>query len=86
MQEMDEAGVDMGVVPVRTADGVSNDDVLGLLEDYPGRFIVMAGIDPTTGILNALQDIDKYTVNIAFIARGIWRHIRIWRQVNIAAT
>ncbi len=59
IQEMDEASVDMGVVPVRTADGVLNDDVIGLLEDYPGRFIVMAGIDPTTGILNALNDIDK---------------------------
>ncbi len=63
IQEMDEASVDMGVVPVRTADGVLNDDVIGLLEDYPGRFIVMAGIDPTTGILNALNDIDKYAVN-----------------------
>lgn len=63
IKEMDEAGVDMGVVPVRTADGVKNDDLLSLLEEYPGRFVGMAGIDPTVSLLQSLEDIDRYVVN-----------------------
>ncbi len=63
IEEMDDAGVDIGVVPVRTSNGVTNEDAIELLKDYPGRFVVMAGIDPTTGILQALTDIDHYVVH-----------------------
>lgn len=63
IQEMDEAGVDMGVVPVRTSNGVTNEDAMQILEDYPGRFVVMAGIDPTEGMNRALEGIDKYVIN-----------------------
>lgn len=62
IREMDEAGIDMGVVPIRTSDGVENDDLVALLRDYPGRFIGMAGIDPTLGLVKALEDIDTYVV------------------------
>lgn len=63
LQEMQEAGVDMGVVPVRTADGVANDDVLHLLDDYPNKFIGMAGVDPTEGLDASLAVIKKYAID-----------------------
>lgn len=50
LQEMDEAGVDKGVVVGRlagTLGSVSNDDVARIVRDYPGRFIGAASIDPT---------------------------------------
>lgn len=50
MREMDEAGVDKGVVVGRlagTLGSVSNDDVARIVLDYPGRFIGAASIDPT---------------------------------------
>lgn len=62
-QEMAEANVDMGVVPVRTADGVLNDDLVSLLKEYPDQFIGMAGIDVTESAWNALEVIDHYVIN-----------------------
>lgn len=53
MQEMDEAGVDKGVVVGRlagTLGSVSNDDVARIVRDYPGRFIGAASIDPTNRV------------------------------------
>lgn len=50
MREMEEAGVDKGVVVGRlagTLGSVSNDDVARIVRDYPGRFIGAASIDPT---------------------------------------
>ena len=63
IDEMDEAGVDIGVVPIRTSQGVLNDDVISLMEEYPGRFVGMAGVDPTDGILESLEVVEKYVVN-----------------------
>ena len=63
IQEMDEAGIDMGVVPIRTSQGVRNEDLLDLLQEYPDRFIGMAGVDPTEGLLKALDTIDEYVLN-----------------------
>ncbi len=60
LTEMDEAEVDKGVVPVRTSNGVLNEDLVSLLEEYPDKFIGMAGVDPTEGILNALKTIEQY--------------------------
>lgn len=63
IQEMNEAGVEIGVVPIRrTKDNISkNDDLIDLLNTYPGRFIGVAGIDPWDGDA-ALAEIDKYVV------------------------
>jgi predicted TIM-barrel fold metal-dependent hydrolase len=51
LQEMDAAGVDMGVVVGRLAGvlgSVPNDDVRKIVADHPGRFIGAASIDPTS--------------------------------------
>lgn len=53
LQEMDEAGVDRGVVVGRLAGAlgsVSNADVQQIVREYPGRFIGAASIDPTNRI------------------------------------
>ncbi|WP_018905944.1 amidohydrolase family protein [Variovorax paradoxus] len=50
LKEMDEARIDRGVVVGRLAGvlgSVSNDDVLRIVTDHPGRFIGAASIDPT---------------------------------------
>lgn len=50
LKEMDEAGVDKGVVVGRLAGvlgSVPNDDVRRIVADHPGRFIGAASIDPT---------------------------------------
>ena len=60
IQEMDAAGVKVGVVPIRKEN--DNDDIARLQKDYPGRFAGMAHIDPFDGEA-ALADIEKYVVN-----------------------
>jgi hypothetical protein len=53
MQEMDDAGVDQGVVVGRlagTLGSVSNADVQQIMREYPGRFIGAASIDPTNRV------------------------------------
>lgn len=50
LKEMDQAGVDKGVVVGRlagTLGSVSNDDVAAILSEFPDRFIGAASIDPT---------------------------------------
>ena len=66
MQEMDEAGVDIGVVVGRlagTLGSVSNEDIASITDAHPGRFIGAASIDPT----NRRQACD--TIDAA-LARG----------------
>lgn len=44
LQEMDTAGVTMGVIPGRNGHfkgSISNDDIISLLGDFPGRFVGM---------------------------------------------
>ncbi len=53
LNEMNEAGVDKGVVVGRLAGmlgSVSNEDVQRIVSDYPGRFIGAASIDPTSRV------------------------------------
>ena len=70
-RDMDEAGVDYGVAPYRAAWGdpennrglVNNQDVVDLLEEYPERFIGVAGISPIYGgVDHAIEEIQKYCV------------------------
>ncbi len=53
LKEMDEAGVDKGVVVGRlagTLGSVSNEDVARIVRDHPRRFIGAASIDPTNRV------------------------------------
>lgn len=66
LQEMDAAGITCGVVPGRRAyeflGGVSNEDICAIMNDYPGRFIGVAGIDPSDKA-QALDEIDRFVVH-----------------------
>lgn len=61
--EMDEAGVDIGVVPGRTSSNVTNQELVELYEMHPDRYIPMVGIDPLNGAAFNLAEIEKYVVN-----------------------
>lgn len=64
IQEMDEAGVEIGVVPIRKSvqNSGNNEDLVTLIDTYPGRFIGVAGIDPWDKEA-ALEEIDRYVVH-----------------------
>lgn len=62
IQEMDEAGVTYGAVPMRVTDNGNNDDLLALEKQYPGRFLGLPQINPLNQE-KALTDIDKYVVH-----------------------
>lgn len=62
MQEMDEAGIDVGVAMGRDApapyNGIPNEDVAALVKEYPGRFIgfgAVSGMD----VPRALSELDR---------------------------
>lgn len=60
LKEMDDAGVQVGVVPIRKEN--DNDDIARIKKEYPGRFAGLAHIDPFEGD-GAIADIEKYAVN-----------------------
>lgn len=73
IQEMDDAGVDKAVVPLRFSPGglgtessaelhMENDDLVKLAEQYGDRVITVAGMN-LSNIDQALTDIDKYVLN-----------------------
>ena len=49
IREMDEAGICAGAVLIRKSTGMDNHDLEKLHQQYPGRFIGVAGIDPQDG-------------------------------------
>ena len=57
--EMDQADIEISVVPSRKELGATGDDFFDLTERYPGRFIIFPYIDPTDGE-EALREIDRY--------------------------
>lgn len=64
LAEMDSAGIDKAVVPLRKypaggPKGMDNQDLVELLAQYPQRFIGFAGIDPLDGT-QALAEIQKF--------------------------
>mgnify|MGYP002772378085 CR=1 FL=1 len=59
IQEMDAAGVEIGVVPFRA--GQDHNDIEKLMTAYPGRFECMAHIDPYAE--DPVADIDKWIVH-----------------------
>lgn len=73
IEEMDEAGIDKAVVPIRYTPGglatdaaddlhMENDDLLHLVEEYGDRVIPVAGMN-LRDIDVALADIDRYVLN-----------------------
>lgn len=62
IQEMDEAGIELAVVPGRKAFGVTNEELFELSHKYPGRFIIFPSVDPLEG-QKALDEVDKYVVH-----------------------
>lgn len=63
IQEMARYNVEKAVVPLRKygAGSLSNEDLLELMKQYPGRFIGLAGIDPLDS--DSLQDIEEFIIN-----------------------
>ena len=59
VREMDEAGIEISVVPCRKELGEDGDEFFQLTKRYPGRFVVFPYIDPTDGE-EALEKIDRY--------------------------
>lgn len=65
LEEMDEAGITMGIAPGRNGHfryNVSNDEVVDMIEHFNGRFIGIAGLNGAD-TKQALKDIDAYVVN-----------------------
>ncbi len=63
VREMDEAEIEISVVPGRKNSGVVGDEMFDLTSLYPGRFIIFPYIDPTDGE-EALKEIDRF--------RAVW--------------
>lgn len=65
LQEMDAAGVTMGVIPGRNGHfkgTISNDDIIKILDDFPGRFVGTAGLNASRKD-EALDEIERTVVN-----------------------
>jgi len=71
IKEMDEAGIDKAVAPVRVTNNGKNEIVAELLKKYPTRIIGMAGINPLDDIVESLETIDKYVVHGDFTGVNI---------------
>lgn len=71
IKEMDQAGIDYAVAPYRAAWGdpinhrpkTNNQDLVDLIEEYPHRFIGVAGISPRyTTVAECVAEIEQYCV------------------------
>ena len=72
LREMDAAGVDKIVAPVRTTNGADSNDVTAeLIACYPERIIGMVGINPLDDVEKSLEAIDKYVVQGNFTGVNI---------------
>ncbi len=62
IREMDEAGIDKIVAPVRASDGGDNKVCEALLEQYGDRVIGMAGIEPMDPVSKSIEEIDQHVL------------------------
>ncbi len=62
IQEMDQADIELAVVPGRKAFGVTNEELFELSRKYPGRFIIFPSVDPLEG-QQALEEVDRYVIH-----------------------
>jgi len=46
LEEMEQAGIDMAVVPGRGSFGTDNHELIRLAEEYPGKFVIFPFLDP----------------------------------------
>lgn len=61
IREMDEAGIDLAVVPGRDEFGVTYEELLSLSAAYPGRFILFPSVDPLSG-QKALDEVRRTVI------------------------
>ena len=68
VKEMEEQNIISGLLPIRRSQGtgMKNEDFILLNEQYPGKFIGFAGLDPLIGIKETLDEIDFYVKNGTF--------------------
>ena len=78
LQEMDTAGVTMGVIPGRNGHfkgTISNDDIIKLLGDFPGRFVGTAGLNASKRE-EAIDEIERTAADFPktnfIISHGGW--------------
>ena len=72
-QEMDEAGVTLGVMTGRQSPDmghVSNDDLMAIVTEQPSRFVGVAGVDGSNPAA-ALAEIERTVVNGNLHAAGM---------------
>lgn len=60
IQEMDDAGIDKAVAPVRITRNGNNSVIAELLKTYPDRIVGMLGINGLDNIQDSLDAIDQY--------------------------
>lgn len=58
IQEMDEAGIEIGVVPYRI--GQNNNEMVSLMEQYQGRFKGLAQVNPLDDEKKIMSEIDEF--------------------------
>lgn len=58
IREMDEAEIELAVVPGRDAFGVTYDELLELKRSHPGRFLLFPSVDPLSG-QKALDEVQR---------------------------
>lgn len=71
IQEMDQAGVDKAVAPVRVTRNGDNAIVAELLKQYPERILGMLGINGLDDTQYSLDLIDQYVINGDFTGINI---------------
>ncbi len=67
LQEMEEAGIVMGVAGARvgTQGSMSNDESARLAREYPGKFVAFGAIDPSDR-RSALKEVDRVIQELGF--------------------
>ena len=70
-KEMDEAGIDKAVAPVRVTCNGKNEVAADMIQKYPDRFIALLGINAMDDIQYSLDMIDKYVVHGDFAAVSV---------------
>lgn len=64
LDEMEQAGVVKAVAPCRPSTKVKNSELVGLMDEYPDKFITMFGIDPFLEDAEyGLEALETYVVN-----------------------
>lgn len=66
LREMEEAEIVHGVCQGRARDGTKNQDLLDIMEEYPGKFTSFAGID-LTDMRQAVETTKHCLDNLGFI-------------------